>query len=334
METKRPHSCSIVLLTRCLFKCKMCEMWKSKDDPDQTSTAEWLRFIGSLENLLDGPRELVFSGGEPLLRKDIFELIRFGTDKGFKTLMPSNGYLIDEEMAKKIRDSGLKEIFISLDSTNEKTHDFLRGVEGAHQRVIKAFENLRKFCPELRVGIITVISGVNYKEIIGLAEWVKNSRFLSGMYFQAVAKPFFVNLGNDWQENSAYEFLWPKDIPQIHSVLDKLIGLKKANYPIHNFPKQLEIFKVYFKNPERRARKAACYLGDYVININPLGDISLCCFADPIGNIKQDDISKLWHSQAASRLRSKMHSCEVNCNNMVNCFFKEDEEKHESVSES
>jgi len=334
MNIKRPDSCSIVLLTNCMFKCKMCEMWKSKDDPYQTSTEEWKRFIDSLEDLLDGPRELVFSGGEPLLRKDIFELIRFGADKGFKTLMPSNGYLIDENMAKRIADSGLKEIFISLDSMNSKTHDFLRGVEGAHDRVMQAFDNLRKHCPQLRIGIITVISGINYKEIIGLAEWVKNTQFLSGMYFQAVAKPFFVNLDNDWQKNSSYEFLWSKDIPGIHAVLDNLIGLKKADYPIHNFPIQLEIFKTYFKNPERRARKATCYLGDYVINISPLGDISLCCFMDPIGNIKQDDISKLWHSEAASGIRSKMHSCDINCNNMVNCFFKEDEEKHESTPKS
>ena len=326
MEIARPHSCSIVLLTRCLFKCKMCEMWKSKDEIGAVATSEWEKLITSLVGLLDGQRELVFSGGEPLLRKDIFELIRFGSDKGFKTLMPSNAYLIDEDMAKRIADSGLKEIFISLDSMNPETHDFLRGVEGAHDRVMRAFDNLRNHCPQLRIGIITVISGINYKEIIGLAEWVKNAKFLSGMYFQAVAKPFFVNLDNDWQKNSPYEFLWPKDIPGIHAVLDNLIGLKKANYPIHNFPMQLEIFKAYFKNPETRARKATCYLGDYVININPLGDISLCCFMNPIGNIKQDDISKLWHSEAAIRVRSKMHSCDINCNNMVNCFFKEDEE--------
>lgn len=332
MNIKKPNSCSIVLLTNCLFKCKMCEMWKSNDNPYQTSTQDWKSFISSLENLLDGPRELVFSGGEPLLRKDIFELIRFGVDKGFKTLMPSNAYLINEEVAKKIRDCGLQEIFISLDSTNEKTHDFLRGMEGAHQRVMLAFENLRKFCPELKIGIITVISGINYKEIIDLAQWVKKSKFLSGMYFQAVAKPFFVNLDNDWQKNSAYEFLWPQDIPELNAVLDKLIELKKANYPIHNFPMQLEIFKTYFKHPESRARKAACYLGDYVINVNPLGDISLCCFMDPVGNIKRDDIGKLWSSQTASQIRSKMHSCEINCNNMVNCFFKEDEEKHEPAA--
>lgn len=326
MSVKRPHSCSIVLLTKCFFKCKMCEMWKANDEPNQVSTEDWKEFIIFLEDILDGPRELVFSGGEPLLREDIFELIKFGTGKGFKTLMPSNGYLIDEDMARRIADSGLKEIFIALDSLNCKTHDFLRGVEGAYDRVMIAFENLHKYCPQLRIGIITVISGVNYNEVVELVHWVKKTQFISGVYFQAIAKPFFVPLDDNWHKNSQYAFLWPKDIAGIHSVLDILIKLKKEGYPIHNSLLQLEIFKTYFESPTKRVRNMACYLGDYVINVNPVGDISLCCFMEPIGNIKKDDIHMLWYSELACQRRTKMHNCDINCNNMVNCFFREDEE--------
>ena len=326
MNINKPNSCSIVLLPNCLFRCKMCEMWKAKEDFYQTSTEEWKHFIGSLEGLLDGPKELVFSGGEPLLRKDIFELIRFGTDKGFKTLMPSNGYLIDEEIAKKIRDSGLKEIFISLDSTREETHDFLRGVPGAHKRVMRAFENLQKFCPDLRIGIIAVISGVNYTEVVDLVKWVKEAKFLSGIYCQAIAKPFFVPLDNHWHQSEQYGFLWPKDMAKMNAVLDELIEMRKTGYPLHNFPLQLQVYKTYFADPTKRARKATCYLGDYVINTDPVGNISLCCFKEPIGNIKKDDIKALWFSEKAVQAREWMHTCNLNCNNMVNCFFKEDEE--------
>ncbi len=304
----------------------MCEMWKSKDDPYQVTTKEWKNFISSLENVLDGPRELVFSGGEPLLRKDIFELIKFGSDRGFKTLMPSNGYLIDEDMAKRIADSRLKEMFISLDSLDEKTHDFLRGVEGAHKRAMNAFDNLHRFCPELRTGIIAVISGANYKGMPALVRWVEDNGFLSGIYCQVIAKPFFVPLNDDWHKEEAYGYLWPKDTVDVHSILDELIELRKSGYPLHNFPLQLEIYKAYFENPARRARKSTCYLGDYVINTDPSGNISLCCFMEPIGNIKKNNINELWYSEKATQARAKMHACDINCNNMVNCFFKEEEE--------
>ncbi|MDD5560757.1 MAG: radical SAM protein [Candidatus Omnitrophica bacterium] len=327
MLTRRPSSCSIVLLTQCILKCRMCEMWKSPAQASSITTEDWKSFIDSLEGVLDGSKEIVFSGGEPLLKKDILELVRFGTDKGFKTLMPSNGYLIDEEMAKRIADSGLKEMFISLDSINPDTHDFLRGTKGSYDRVMKAFDNLQRFCPDLRVGIITVISGVNYKEIGELSVWIKNNSFLSGVYFQAIAKPFFSQAGDDWYLNPAYQLLWPEKIQEVHSALDALIRLRNQGYPIHNFPLQLEIFKTYFNDPSKRARKAPCYAGDYVINVNPQGDISLCCFMKPIGNIKNDNIKELWNSAAARESRDAMHCCQLNCNNMVNCFFKEEEEK-------
>jgi MoaA/NifB/PqqE/SkfB family radical SAM enzyme len=327
MEIKKPHSCSIVLLTQCFFKCKMCEMWKAQEAPGTVSIEEWKSFISSLEGILDNQKELVFSGGEPLLHKDIFELIEYGTKRGFKTLMPSNGFLIDENVAKRLAHAGLKEIFISLDSTNPKTHDFLRGVEGAHAKVMRAFDNLAKFCPDLRIGIICVVSGVNHHEIVDLIKWVKEAKFLSGVYFQAIAKPFFVPLDDTWHAQGPFAFLWPKQTGDIHATVEQMLQLKKENYPIHNFPLQLEIFKTYFTDPTKRARKAACYLGDYVVNVNPQGDISLCCFMPPIGNIKKDDITTLWYSELAKQKRVQMHCCDVNCNNMVNCFFKEDEER-------
>ncbi|MBU2034549.1 MAG: SPASM domain-containing protein, partial [Candidatus Omnitrophica bacterium] len=151
--------------------------------------------------------------------------------------------------------------------------------------------------------------------------------FLSGIYFQAIAKPFFVPLPDSWYKEGKYGFLWPKDIPAIHRTIDELISLRNAGYPIHNFAMQLVIFKTYFARPDIRARKAACYAGDYVINVNPSGDISLCCFMKPVGNIKKDDIGKLWFSEQSAEMRQKMHNCTINCNNMVNCFFKEGEEE-------
>jgi MoaA/NifB/PqqE/SkfB family radical SAM enzyme len=301
-------------------------MWKTAEEGNEVSTSEWKYFITSLADLLGLPQELVFTGGEPLLKNDTLELVKFATQKGFKTIMTSNGYLIDDNVAKQIAKSGLKEISVSLDSINYKTHDFLRGVEGAYYRVMKAFDSLYRYCPGLRLGIITVISGVNYKEIVDLVQWVKKAQFLSGVYFQVIAKPFFVPLDDNWYKDSPYEFLWPKDIVVVHSMLDNLINLRNNGYPIHNFPLQLEIFKTYFKNPLQRVREAKCHLGDYVINIDPPGNISLCCFMKPFGNIKKDDIRKLWYSEIASQLRTKMHSCDINCNNRLNCFFKDENE--------
>jgi MoaA/NifB/PqqE/SkfB family radical SAM enzyme len=198
----------------------------------------------------------------------------------------------------------------------------LRGVEGAYKHVMQAFEHLRYYCPELRIGIIAVISGVNYIEIPGLVRWVKEVGFFSGIYCQIIAKPFFVPLDNYWHQSQTHSFLWPKDTAKVNAVLDELIQMKNEGYPLHNLPIQLQVYKTYLADPTKRARNATCYLGDYVINTDPAGNIGLCCFMEPIGNIKKDNINTLWFSEKAVQMKERMHACNLNCHNIVNCFFR------------
>ena len=79
---------------------------------------------------------LVLSGGEPLMREDIFELARYGTDKGLKMAMGTNGVGITDEVAKKILASGIKKVAISMDSSSPEIHDEFRGVPGSWQKAI------------------------------------------------------------------------------------------------------------------------------------------------------------------------------------------------------
>ena len=74
---------------------------------------------------------LVLSGGEPLFRSDIFQLARYGTDKGLRVALATNGTLVTKQVAKKIVDSGVKRVAISLDGSDALTHDTFRGIPGA-----------------------------------------------------------------------------------------------------------------------------------------------------------------------------------------------------------
>lgn len=323
----RPTSCSLVVLNSCLLNCKMCHMWKAPRSEKELSIEEWKKFIIVLKDLLVEQKELIFSGGEPLLKEGIFDLVRFGTQEGFRTLMPTNGWLITEEVAREMNESGLKEVFISLDSMNPETHDYLRGKEGAFDRVMRAFELLDKYKrDDFRISILTVISGKNLDEIEQLLHVLHNDKRISGVYFQTIATPFFTESGDEWRSSPDFGELWPKDYTRVSAVIDEIIRLKtKRNYIIHNHEKQLANFKRYFKDPYTRVTKAPCYLGDYVINVDHEGNINLCCFNEPIGNIRTDDIRSLWFSDAVNTVRDQMHACSINCHNMVNCFFKDDE---------
>ncbi len=87
---------------------------------------------------------LVLSGGEPLLRKDIFELARYGNDKGLKIALATNGILVTPEICEKIIDSGIKIVSLSLDGATEEVHDDFRQQKGAFKSVIRAAKLFRE----------------------------------------------------------------------------------------------------------------------------------------------------------------------------------------------
>jgi MoaA/NifB/PqqE/SkfB family radical SAM enzyme len=303
-------------------------MWKAPRSTNEITIEEWKKFIISLKGLLVDQKELIFSGGEPLLKEGIFDLIRFGTHEGFRTLMPTNGWLVTEAIAKEMNASGLKEVFISLDSMNARTHDYLRGKEGVFNQVMKAIEYCDRYRrPDFRISILSVISKKNLDDIPQLLHLLHNDKRISGVYFQSIAAPFFTDGSREWRTSEEFGELWPDDYAQVSRTIDEIIRLKKQrNYIIHNHEKQLLNYKKYFKDPTVRVSQAPCYLGDYVINADHEGNINLCCFEKPIGNIRTDSITELWFSDRVKKIRDTMHRCQINCHNMVNCFFKDDEE--------
>lgn len=145
----------------CNLKCKHCYATAGKPLLDELTTEEAKQAIDKLDKA--GVPIIAFSGGEPLVRRDIFELSRYAADKGIYVAMATNGTLITKEIAKKMKKSGIQFVQISLDGADAKTHDGFRGVPGAFDRTIKGIKN----CVEqgFFVNISTTVTHYNYKQI-------------------------------------------------------------------------------------------------------------------------------------------------------------------------
>lgn len=88
---------------------------------------------------------VVISGGEPLTRPDVFDIVKYGTEKGLKMAMATNGMLVTDEVCEKIKDSGIRIVSLSLDGPDAETHDDFRGgIKGAFDGVVKAAELFNK----------------------------------------------------------------------------------------------------------------------------------------------------------------------------------------------
>jgi len=141
-----PQVITVGVTYNCQCRCVHCssgvpELNKSLKDKEMTT---W-----QIKELIDqavriGIPRITYFGGEPLLRKDIFELISYANSKGMLTRINTNGLALSEKTVVKLKDAGLTHCDVSIDNSNPEIHDKLRGVPGLFERVIKGMKLLNK----------------------------------------------------------------------------------------------------------------------------------------------------------------------------------------------
>jgi len=311
----RPSIVSISMTNRCNSKCPTCKYWKNTSSDQELSTSEWNEIISGIKDWY-GPFQFSIGGGEPLIRDDIYDVIRHAVRNGCLPSIITNGLLLSKGTIPKLIDSGLKEIVISLNGIKEQTHDFTRGVPGGYKKIMKAIEELKKYDSRISIGIATVLMGYNLPEAADLVLWVKENN-LSRISFQAL----FYETGNEMYEKGWHKdsVLWFTKNGTHSEYIDRLIGFKKAGYPIANHEMQLHHFKSYFANPDKRI-PPSCKIGVHGFFVEPNGDLKLCYLFDPIGNLINDKPGALWNSKKARQIRKMIRRCQLNCR-LKNCNY-------------
>ncbi len=154
---------------RCNLRCVHCYSNAGDKDPaDVLNTEETKSFICGLADF--GVPVLLFSGGEPLLREDIFELADFAKEQGLRTVLSTNGTLITKEITERIRDVGFAEVGISLDGIGDK-NDRFRGKKGAYQAALQGIRNC--IALGLKVSLRLTITRSTYTEIPAIFDLVE-----------------------------------------------------------------------------------------------------------------------------------------------------------------
>ncbi|MCX5692605.1 MAG: radical SAM protein, partial [Candidatus Omnitrophica bacterium] len=330
--SERPHFCALSIVFRCMMRCKMCRIWKDKAT-DELPIESWKRIIDELAEFMDKNKTINFAGGEPLLKEGLIDLISYARKKGFEPAICTNGWLIDEDMAKRLVDSGIDIVAISLDSLNGKIHDYLRGVRGSHKRVMDAIGYLNKHNKDkkIRIHVQPIISEVNLEDLMELTHWVNRHEGIGDITFLAIIQPPNTNSDyQEWYKKREFKILWPKNIDRVDSVMSELARLKKSDairgYKIGNQVFQFEAYKEYFRNPAGfYKRKVQCNIGTQFINIHTNGDVKLCHYSDiVIGNVAKQKIQDIWNSELANSVRDKIKLCDKKCHQILNCIKDED----------
>ena len=126
----------------CNLKCEHCYQDADRLQEGELSTEEARTMIAQIAAA--GFKIMIFSGGEPLLRPDIFELVSYAVSCGLRPVFGTNGVLITEEVALRLKESGAMAMGISVDSLDAKKHDRFRGVEHAHALTMQGIQNCKR----------------------------------------------------------------------------------------------------------------------------------------------------------------------------------------------
>jgi MoaA/NifB/PqqE/SkfB family radical SAM enzyme len=137
-------------------------------------------FQGIAEDFNPKKIMIAVTGGEPLMRKDVFEVMKFAHKLGFSWGMVSNGFLINSEIIEKMIDSGMESIAISIDG-DEKTHDEFRGVKGSYKKAIEAIKLLTK---NKDIKLAEVVTSAHSKNIDQLQEMYETFILLGVKYWR------------------------------------------------------------------------------------------------------------------------------------------------------
>jgi len=331
-ETRRP----VIfwnITNKCNLSCHHCYINAGPDAmrENELTTEESKAFIDDVAEM--GVPLLLFTGGEPLIRPDFWELASHAKGKGLRTVISTNGTLITKDVAKRLQDIGIQYVGVSLDGADPATHDAIRNQKGAYEGAIQALKN----CVEigLKSGIRVTAHKSNFKEIPEMLEmaldlgvprfclyWlVPSGRGIEGYLENQLNK-------DEIEETLDYLYTKARDLdPEVIEILtvdapqDGIYLLNRMKE--ENHPEYENAYKLLSMTGD------SCSAGDRVANVDPVGNVYPCQFSQRpdycVGNIRETTFGEMWNdpeNDILNKFRAKKDNlngiCKA-CSNMDLC---------------
>ena len=266
----------------CNLKCSHCYINAAdKKLENELTTEEGKRLIDQLCEV--SYPLLVLSGGEPLLRQDIYELIEYGSSKGLKMGLGSNGSLIDDTVAKKLKNAGITTVSISIDSHVEAQHDDFRGVVGSWEKAVNAIKVLR--ANNVLVQVNTTLTHENYNQIDAIMSLSEDLGVENFHLF------FLVPTGRGVKIDD----ISPQKYEDMITNTFAKVSKHRLNVRPSCAPQFMRIAQGMGLDMRQWIR--GCIAGMYYCRIYPNGDITPCPYLPvKIGNVREKSFKEIWQN--------------------------------------
>lgn len=281
----KPRLVAFEVTRRCRFNCRHCRANASPDeDTEELTTEQCKKILASIAEF--NKCVIILTGGEPMERDDIYELIRYGRGLGLRMVMATCGYAIDDAAIAGLKEAGISALSISLDGACAETHDAFRQTEGAFDLAVGAAETARR--KGMRFQINTTITKGNVGEVSMIAELCEK---LGAYCFNP-----FILVPTGRGKAIAGEILDPVEY---EALLNELLRMKldsEIEIRVTCGPQFARICKQE-KLEKLSGRISGCMAGRGFGFISCLGDVQTCGFLNiSAGNLIENgfDFGKIW----------------------------------------
>ncbi|MEK6645492.1 MAG: radical SAM protein [Candidatus Firestonebacteria bacterium] len=326
ITTKPPEFVHFQLTYSCNLRCKMCGQWGKKGifkkhiSMLKNSEIGFEVWKGLIDEVSKWKCIINIWGGEPLLRKDVFKIIKYVKFKKLKCYMVTNGVLIGKYYRELI-DSGIDKIYMSIDGPHV-IHDNIRGVKGAYRKIfngIKKLNDLKKKkktkSPYLEIKF--TISKYNYKIIKNMLKIANNFNanrinfdpfmFTTSKIASEYSKEYFRRF-NEYP-TSQYGWIVDKtgvDGKILECDISDIISKEKKNFVVAAGYGKVSTDK-WYKDAEKTFGFNQCFVPWSLVNVMPNGNVNFCVdFPDYIiGNVTQNSLFDIWNNKRAQVFRKK-----------------------------
>src|SRR5208282_3747709 len=276
-STIRPLAAHVKLTENCQAKCISCDYWKSRWD-DGIGTDRAIDLVNQIAAA--GIRSLRFTGGEPLLRKDLFHVLQQANTSRFKRIILQTNGLLLKKLNKEINASPITHISVSIDGLKD-TNDQIRGIRGYYDLALEGLQLLRN----KQVSIAITLNRISAAELGTLADVARDMG--AGIDINILSRSLY------FLKDADIASMWPerKDALEIARFLRD--RLKRPGY-------EVDYITRYYNN--EKVEEPACVLGYLQVFVLSNGDVLTGCYPlKPVGNILRESLAAILASEAYSR---------------------------------
>ena len=280
---------------RCNLTCRHCYQNAAPDAcANELTTSEARALIDQIAAA--GFRIMIFSGGEPLMRPDIYELVSYAAGKGLRPVFGTNGTLITPEVACRLKDAGACAMGISLDSADAAKHDAFRGLAGAYEATLAGMRACRE--AGLPFQVHTTVMEWNKDEVTDITDLTVQFGGMAHYIF------FLIPVGRGkFIGDTALK------VAENEQLLRRIMA-KQLEVPIDIKPTCAPQFMRVAEQMGVRTRfTRGCLAGDTYCIVSPEGDVRPCAYMTEVaGNVRVTPFDEIWReSELFARLRSRSY---------------------------